>query len=599
MSSAFEKPPTADVGTNEKKKLILCFDGTGNTFSGSDADTNVVKILRKLDRHHPEQFHYYQTGIGTYDINETSVNKNILRGLRSELYMTIDKGLGSSFDAHDARIYIFGFSRGAFIAKFLARMIHTVGLLCKGNEEMVPFAYRLYQSYLAGEVEDRKAAHLSSTQAGSYNDDEDDSDDSRQANLMTEDSTNGPSGEPPAEPRIPELLLASKAPVPRSQTTKDALNEIQAFSQTFCRKETNRRSKTEGNIKVFFLGMWDCVASVRFLEWHAPTPVAVTGTAHHVRHAVAVDERRVKFKPALLAQDIKNAITNEHIPIDQEDIKEVWFPGKHGDVGGGWPAVEEFKPSDVSFLGRIANLWNSWRPKAASENLDDDRFQMSDIPLDWMIREVKACDELEKHEGPGVHWCDSLEEFESHMKNDETRKHATRGFMHDCLSFGYGSAFFKVLLWKLMELLPFIFRWELNDRRTDGKLQGWERRGWHPNRGSARDIPRGAVLHQSLLDRLNEYPHHYKPQNKHGYGTHNCFPTGGKVTVYDDQEDTTPERKAEKKQTATFRIHEKVVVTEKKGRKKHFIQKSYREPVRETDVRHQTYDFNDYVLSLK
>lgn len=43
------------------KKLILCFDGTGNEFSGSNADTNVVKILNKLDRNDPNQFHYYQS----------------------------------------------------------------------------------------------------------------------------------------------------------------------------------------------------------------------------------------------------------------------------------------------------------------------------------------------------------------------------------------------------------------------------------------------------------------------------------------------------------------------------------------------------------
>lgn len=45
----------------EPNKLVLCFDGTGNTFSGSNADTNVVKILNKLDRHYPRQFHYYQS----------------------------------------------------------------------------------------------------------------------------------------------------------------------------------------------------------------------------------------------------------------------------------------------------------------------------------------------------------------------------------------------------------------------------------------------------------------------------------------------------------------------------------------------------------
>lgn len=59
-SRFFRMPSTAAIEPREPNKLVLCFDGTGNTFSGSNADTNVVKILNKLDRHHPKQFHYYQ-----------------------------------------------------------------------------------------------------------------------------------------------------------------------------------------------------------------------------------------------------------------------------------------------------------------------------------------------------------------------------------------------------------------------------------------------------------------------------------------------------------------------------------------------------------
>jgi uncharacterized protein (DUF2235 family) len=56
----------------EPNKLILCFDGTGNQFSGSSADTNVVKILNKLDRHHPKQYHYYQSRILAYILGSGS-----------------------------------------------------------------------------------------------------------------------------------------------------------------------------------------------------------------------------------------------------------------------------------------------------------------------------------------------------------------------------------------------------------------------------------------------------------------------------------------------------------------------------------------------
>ena len=51
----------AAIVPDEYTKLILCFDGTGNTFSGTNADTNVVKILRKLDRNNNKQYHYYQS----------------------------------------------------------------------------------------------------------------------------------------------------------------------------------------------------------------------------------------------------------------------------------------------------------------------------------------------------------------------------------------------------------------------------------------------------------------------------------------------------------------------------------------------------------
>lgn len=32
------------------RKLVLCFDGTGNKFHGDDSDSNILKIFRMLDR---------------------------------------------------------------------------------------------------------------------------------------------------------------------------------------------------------------------------------------------------------------------------------------------------------------------------------------------------------------------------------------------------------------------------------------------------------------------------------------------------------------------------------------------------------------------
>ncbi|RFU32258.1 hypothetical protein B7463_g4076, partial [Scytalidium lignicola] len=476
--------------TQEIKKLILCFDGTGNTFSGSNADTNVVKILSKLDRNHPNQFHYYQTGIGTYDINETSVNKSWLGEMQSSVSQTLDQGFGTTFDAHvmagyrflmrhyesDAKIYMFGFSRGAFTAKFLARLVNKVGLLCKGNEEMVPFAYRLYQRYLAGDTQDRIDAHQKQCEKTH-------------------------SGEAEDEP----LLYEDSDEVEHSHETEVALNEIMAFSQTFCRKEVviHHGKPEERNIKVYFLGIWDCVNSVAILEQKTPIPIEVTGTAHYVRHAVAVDERRVKFKPALLAQDIRAALN------DDEDIKEIWFPGTHGDVGGGWPSVADNpldNNKDMTIWQRIKNFWVSRKAKEPSKDIDSDRLQMSDIPLAWMIREL----ELVGQQDPpaAVKWCKSVDKFKKRLQ--EKKDYALGGILHDSLSFGRGTGFFTVLLWKFMEYLPLITRWELTQ---NGSI--WVNVRFPLNKGAPRDIPRDAVLHESLIWRLSNDPS-YCPKNNHG-----------------------------------------------------------------------------------
>lgn len=45
---------------SEVRRLVLCFDGTGNKFTGDGSDTNIVKIYQKLNRNTEGQFHYYQ-----------------------------------------------------------------------------------------------------------------------------------------------------------------------------------------------------------------------------------------------------------------------------------------------------------------------------------------------------------------------------------------------------------------------------------------------------------------------------------------------------------------------------------------------------------
>ncbi|KAJ3534010.1 hypothetical protein NM208_g7724 [Fusarium decemcellulare] len=525
MASAID---AATSTTDEHKKLILCFDGTGNTFSGTNADTNVVKILRKLDRNHPNQFHYYQTGIGTYDVNETSINKGKLGEFRSKISKSIDQGFGTTFDAHvmagyrflmryyedDAKIYIFGFSRGAYTAKYLARMVNKVGLLCKGNEEMVPFAYRLYQRSIQLESADRVAAQKqdqrnSGTQHNVFKDSYGHNGHASETARLLPNGTHDES-----QPhQHDEGMLAGPVKVEYSAETTAARKEIEAFGETFCRTAKSATPGKHANIQVFFLGIWDCVNSVKVVETKAPAPITVSGTAKHIRHAVAVDERRVKFKPALLAQDIRNCYHEDN--KEDEDIREVWFPGNHGDIGGGWPALDrkDRDPSQMSWWKRFKYIWSTRKPSNLDKPLDDNALQMSDMALEWMIREVDRVGK--KDPAAKVHWFDSsLNKFKDNMNKGPVQTDIIKGFMHDCLSFGYGTALFKVLMWKFMEIMPFVPRWELNDAENPLE-RGWEPYKFSPNGGAYRDIPRGAILHNSLKERLEKVKE-YRPKNNHG-----------------------------------------------------------------------------------
>lgn len=58
------------------------------------------------------------------------------------------KFLMQSYSPGD-NIYMFGFSRGSYTARFLSEMLDWVGLITHGNEEMIQFAWRTFSSWKA------------------------------------------------------------------------------------------------------------------------------------------------------------------------------------------------------------------------------------------------------------------------------------------------------------------------------------------------------------------------------------------------------------------------------------------------------------------
>ncbi|MFI8615479.1 DUF2235 domain-containing protein [Acidovorax sp. NPDC077693] len=154
----------ADAQWAEKpgRNLVLLFDGTGNIL-GNQQDTNVVKLLRMLGKgrdpagSEPTQLVYYDPGVGT--TNEFPAD-GIVSKARNQLRQLAGLALGSGVFPNIAeayrflvntyqrgdRIYLFGFSRGAFTARAVAGMLNMYGLI---HTEGLPLIETLVRTYFA------------------------------------------------------------------------------------------------------------------------------------------------------------------------------------------------------------------------------------------------------------------------------------------------------------------------------------------------------------------------------------------------------------------------------------------------------------------
>ena len=129
------------------KIVTVCLDGTNNEVRGT-SNTNVVRLYDMLDlADATKHVAYYAPGVGTFSSSAawTPVERTISRieglafgfGLRQELGQAY-QWLMNAYEDGD-RIYVFGFSRGAYTARALLGLIECVGLFRPGAENIVPY----------------------------------------------------------------------------------------------------------------------------------------------------------------------------------------------------------------------------------------------------------------------------------------------------------------------------------------------------------------------------------------------------------------------------------------------------------------------------
>jgi uncharacterized protein (DUF2235 family) len=132
------------------KNIVICCDGTGNAYG--DNNSNVVKLYQALLIDGKRQVGYYHPGVGT-EGSPNSTNKltaaiTIVAGLAfgAGLLGNVADAYRYLMDVYEQgdNVYLFGFSRGAYTARAIAGVLQMFGLLCPGNDGLIPYVVKMY-----------------------------------------------------------------------------------------------------------------------------------------------------------------------------------------------------------------------------------------------------------------------------------------------------------------------------------------------------------------------------------------------------------------------------------------------------------------------
>jgi len=280
------------------KNLVICCDGTWQELS-QKFPTNVTRLTRALASTATQggtkipQVTFYDDGVGV----GTGVLDKATRILGGALGRGLDRKIAEAYEflvlnyEPGDRIYIFGFSRGAYTARSLAGLLRQVWILKRINASECDRAIELYRSHDKDAVEIQRFRQNFCHEA---------------ATALEERTFN---------PDSPAKTVAA--------------------------------AKREETGWIQFLGVWDTVGSLGIprglpfseqingkYEFH---DTSLSRFVFNARHAVSIDEKRETFTPTLWTNlDGLNANADAGgLPYDQRPYQQRWFPGGHGAVGGG------------------------------------------------------------------------------------------------------------------------------------------------------------------------------------------------------------------------------------------------------------------------
>ncbi|KAK4139360.1 uncharacterized protein C8A04DRAFT_33180 [Dichotomopilus funicola] len=262
------------------KRLILCCDGTWMDSLGSEGSeppsnvTRISRVFRRTCRDGTHQVINYFPGVGTANAIDRFTGGAFGMGLDRDIREVYNFICANYVDGDE--IILIGFSRGAFTARSVADMIASIGLL---TPQGLDHFYDIFDDYHSMGKSGRNVEQFLVPGLPKYGGEH------GQAKIEWEG----------------RRMKAYKAGLRKLKYTRDTYHD----------------GLTE--IRIKGIAVWDTVGTLGI----PPAPVIGVENAFQ---ALALDEPRYAFRPSLW----------EKLPGSPTNLKQVWFPGNHGNVGGGW-----------------------------------------------------------------------------------------------------------------------------------------------------------------------------------------------------------------------------------------------------------------------
>jgi uncharacterized protein (DUF2235 family) len=289
LGGPVEAPHEVNGIATNAKNVVLLSDGTGNAASRVWR-TNVWRLFQSLDLTNSRQVALYDDGVGSSSFTPLALIGGIFGwGLKRnvlELYRFLCRNYEDG-----ARIYAFGFSRGAFTIRVLLGLVAHQGIVRYESE---------------GELRRRSVAAYRAYRKERFH----------------------------SVLRVETLFRA----------LRDGILRL-----------AGRRYDRTDNMSpppIRFAGVWDTVAAYGLpieemtrgvSQWLWPLELPNRKLSPIVRracHALALDDERTTFHPVLWSEREEAAAPadwQERRWTRDERLSQVWFSGSHSNVGGGYP----------------------------------------------------------------------------------------------------------------------------------------------------------------------------------------------------------------------------------------------------------------------